>query len=326
MADPPRSGDATDGEILAGFAGRVRAADGAASGACPDPGLVAGLAEGRLLDFEADEVVAHVESCAACRTLVAELVRGGPAYGFPSARPRATRRRPALRWAVALAAAAGIVAAVTLFGAGHPRDTRETVLASARELAWARPDLFAGFVPLSSGRSAPPSPTRGALALLAPAGTVLDARPGFRWEEVPGVTRWTVTLKTAEGDPVWSAESGEPSLAFPASRAALAPGIRYIFEVHGTGPLGAEDAQRAFDVAGDGERRAFEESAREVERRVPQRVRRLVLAQVALHRGLYAVAQTEAERYVREAPGDAFGAETLAAVRRAIGEPAAGGR
>jgi hypothetical protein len=135
------------------------------------------------------------------------------------------------------------------------------------------------------------------------------------------VTTWTVTLKSAEGDALWTAETGEPSLEFPAARAALTPGTRYICEVRGAGPLGAEDAQRAFDVAGDGERRVFEEMAREIARLVPARVRPLVLARAALHRGLYAVAQTEAERFAREAPGDAFGKETLAAVRRAIGEP-----
>jgi hypothetical protein len=140
------------------------------------------------------------------------------------------------------------------------------------------------------------------------------------------VTNWTVTLKTAEGDALWTEETGQPSLPFPAPRKALAPGIRYICDVRGAGPLGAEEAQRAFDVAGEDERRAFAECEREVERHVPARVRHLVLAQVALHRGLYAIAQTEAERFARATPGDAFGTETLAAVRRAIGEPSAGGR
>ena len=324
MTDPSRT-EASDGELLAGFAARRRAADALAMGTCPDPGLVAGLAEGHLLEFEADDVIEHVGACPACRSLVADLVRGGPAYGFPSAHARRTRRPHTLRWVAALAAAAAIVAAVTVFGWGRARDPHETALASARELAEARPDLFRGFEPLKSGRSAPPSPTRGALALYAPAGTIFDPRPDFRWEAVPGVAPWTVTLKSAEGDALWSEETGRPSLGFPA-RAALTPGMRYIFEVRGTGPLGAEESQRAFDVAGDDERRAFEEAAREIERLVPMRVRPLVLAQFALHRGLYAVAQTEAERYVRATPSDALGAETLAAVRRAIGEPPPEGR
>jgi hypothetical protein len=325
MADIPPA-DRFDGDLFAGYAARTRAADGAASGACPDPGLVAGLAEGRLLEFEADAVVEHVGRCTVCRTLVAELVRRGPAYGFPPASARATRRSLAVGWAAALAAAAALVVAVTVFHAGQVRDTRETVLASAQELAEARPDLFDGFEPLASGRSAPPSPTRGELALFAPAGAVLDARPTFRWEAVPGVTRWTVTLKTDEGDALWSEESAAPSLAFPATRAALTPGTRYLCEVAGAGPLGPESVQRAFDVAGEDERSEFEDAAREIERRVPARVRSLVLAQVALHRGLYAVAQTEAERFARSAPDDEFGRQTLAAVRRATGEPQSEGR
>jgi hypothetical protein len=320
MSDSSHTGNAGDGELPAGFAARRHAGGIGAPGVCPDPGLVAGLAEGRLLEFEADAVAEHVGGCGACRSLVAELVRGGPVYGFPVPGARPARRGHLMRWLVGLASASGLVAAVTI-AAGRPRDTRETVLASARHLAAARPDLFGEFEPLTSGRSAPPSPTRGALALYAPAGTVLDTRPVFRWESVPGVTNWTVTLKTAEGDVVWTEETGQPSLPFPASRKTLAPGIRYICNVRGASPLGAEQAQRAFDVAGEVERRAFAECEHEVERLVPATLRHLVLAQVALHRGLYAVAQTEAERFARAAPGDAFGAETLAAVRRAIGEP-----
>ena len=325
MADTPHSGDFDDGDVLAGYAARRHSGGLGAPGVCPDPGLVAGLAEGRLVEFEAEAVAGHVATCGACRTLVAELVRGGPAYGFPAPGPRPAPSHPAIRWFVGLAAAAVIVAAVTIF-AGRPHDTRETVMASVRDLAAARPDLFAEFEPLTSGRSAPPSPTRGALALYAPAGTILDARPVFRWEAVPGVTNWTVTLKTAEGDELWTEEAAQPSLAFPVARKALAPGIRYICDVRGAGPLGAEEAQRVFDVAGENERREFEECEHEIERLVPARVRHLVLAQLALHRGLYAVAQTEAERFARAAPGDEFGAETLAAVHRAVGEAPPEGR
>src|SRR5262245_22005960 len=124
MADPAHTGDPGDGELLAGFAAWRQPVTRGAPGACPDPGLVAGLAEGRLMEFEAEDVSAHVAGCGACRTLVPDLVRGGPAYGFPAAGARPSRLGPGLRWFVALAAAAGIVAAVTIFAA-KPRDTRD---------------------------------------------------------------------------------------------------------------------------------------------------------------------------------------------------------
>jgi hypothetical protein len=315
VADRFPSDDPKDDALFAAYAARSHAA--APASPCPDPNELAALGEGRLVGSEADELSGHLVSCDACRRAVAGVAI---VERVPAPRPRSI-----LRLLAPLAAAAVFVAALVVF-LDRPRDSREVALAAAKELAAERPDLFAGFEPLKSGRAAPPSPQRGALALLAPAGVVLEARPSFQWEQVPGVARWTVTLFTAEGDPLWTAESAAPALAYPAAETALAPGARYLGEARGAGPLGPERARRAFDVASDDERRAFEESAREIERLVPAATRPLVLAQVALHRGLYADAEREAERFLRDAPDDAFGEETLAAARRAIGRPAQDGR
>jgi hypothetical protein len=322
MGEVGRSeGPVDDGRFAEYAAWSHAPAPGDPASPCPDANRLAGFAEGRLLEAEVEALSAHVATCDACRTLVADVARAWTP-GVCSAPARPARRRRA--WIAPFAAAAALLIAATVVLVAGPRDTREIALASARDLAAARPDLFAGFEPLRSGRSAAPAPMRGAPALFAPAGVVTETRPAFRWEPAPGVTRWTVTLRTSEGDRIWSAESDAPSLEFPARETDLAPGARYIWEASGVGPLGVERSRRAFDVASDDERRAFDEASREVERIVPERIRALVLAQFALHRGLYGVAETQAERYLRDAPADAFGAETLAAARRAVGRPTDG--
>lgn len=313
-------------ERLAEFLARTRSAPGPEVASCPDPGLLAGFAEGRLVAREQVGVEEHLARCDACRVAVLEFARdrADPSLAEPVAAGTAPAR--ILRtWRFAIPAAAAIlVAALVVHGltrASGPSGTEEALVASARDLAAARPDLFRDFRPLRRGEEFAPAlaPKRGALALHAPAGKVLDTKPGFRWETVPGVARWRVFLRTDDGELLWSAETSETSLAFPAERPELRAGTRYIWEASGEGPLGPEGSRRAFDVASTDERRAFEEAGREIDFRAPKALRPLLRAHLALRKGLYAAAADEAARSLRADPTDAVGRETLAAAERALG-------
>jgi hypothetical protein len=307
---------------LAEVAARTRPASSSAP--CPDAGLLAGLAEDRLVAAERDEIEAHLVACDACRAAVVEVVRDGAVAAAPVP-SRLAPIRGSWRFAVP-AAAAVLVAAVVVLASlrrSFTTDTDEALVASAADLAVARPDLFGAFRPLRPGEeiAAALSQKRGALALFAPAGKVLDARPAFRWEAVPGVASWRVSLFTADGEPLWSEESARATLSFPTGRAELAPGKRYIWEASGDGPFGPEGSRRAFDVATVEERRVFDDAGREIDARVPARFRALLRAQFLLRHDCYAAARAAADEYVRENPDDAAGRATLAAVERALGMP-----
>jgi hypothetical protein len=275
----------------------------------------------RLVAAERDQVEGHLAACDACRAAVVEAVRDGVDEA-PVRRASARIHRP---WRFALAAAAAVIVAALVvlpsLSRSVPADTQEALVASAADLAGARPDLFRDFHPLRPGEevAAALSQKRGALALFAPAGVVLDTRPAFRWEAVPGVANWRVSLLTADGELLWTTESAEPALAFPAGRADLAPGTRYIWEASGDGPLGPEGSRRAFDVASAEDRRVLDDAGREIDARAPQRLRGLLRANFALRRGCYAAAQTSAEEFVREHPQDVAGRAVLDAARRALG-------
>jgi hypothetical protein len=276
---------------------------------CPPPERLAGYVEGRLLDRERAAVEAHGADCAACRAALVGLL----------AEPAGKVLRPR-RWIpIAAAAAAVLLAALCLV----PRrgDTATGLEAAALDLAEARPDLFRGFRPVGPADPLPPSlaQRRGALAQFAPAGRILDPRPRFRWEGVPGVARWRVALLTDEGDPIWEADAEGADLAYPSGRPDLDPGRRYLWDVSGEGPLGPAGGRRAFDVASTEERDRFAEASREIDRLAPARLRPLLRAHLALRRGLYAAAEEEAAAFVAAEPADAAGRDALDAARRALG-------
>jgi hypothetical protein len=315
-------------------------------GACPDPILLAGFAEGRLLAVEREPLEVHLARCEDCRTGVAAFVLEGAAAAVPTEAP-APRRGSLLRrtawFAIPAAAAAVLLVALSLQGrrATGDRPLDDAVLvAAATDLAKARPEVFGEFRPLSREErlAMPLAPKRGgALGLRVPCGKVLEARPAFRWEPVPGVARWKVSLLTAAGKRVWTAESAEPSLAYPAAEAALEPGRRYLFEVSGEGPLGPERARRTFDVASVEESAAAVAAAREIADRAPRAAAPLLEAHWLLRAGLAAAAEAPARRAHAADPSSTPARETLHLVLETLGEfdeaeallgdaPAGGGR
>lgn len=298
------------------------------AGPCPPPERLAGYVEGRLLERERAAVEAHAALCAGCRADLRTLGADAAAAPAPGNAGRILQLR---RWLPIAAAAAAVLVAAVLFaprgGGPDGTDTAAALSAAAVELAEARPDLFRGFRPVGPEDPLPPSlaPRRGALALISPAGKVLDARPRFRWEAVPGVVRWKVTLLTDEGDAVWEAEASGTELAFPEGKPALSPATRYLWEVAGEGPLGPAVGRRAFDAGSDEERAAVGRAAAVIAERAPERIRPLLRAHFALRRGLYEVAEAEALAFAAAEPADPAGRAALDAARRALGRPGAAG-
>jgi hypothetical protein len=285
-----------------------------ATGGCPPAIVLARVAEGALRVEERDGVEGHLISCSACRGVVVALAKEG------ASAERVTRRH-----VLPLAIAASLlVAALGVWGAMRPAKapTEEALRESAAGLVAARPDLFAGFRPLDRAELlAAESPARrGAGGPVYPAETILETRPTFRWDRASGITRWSVTLRTSEGNALWSRDAGAvTTLAYPADAEPLVAGALYLGELTGHGPLGETSSRRAFRVAPTSDARAYSEASREIDARVPANLRALVRAHVAIRKGLLG----EAERALREAlasrAGDPLVRETAHHVLRRLG-------
>ena len=81
-----------------------------------------------------------------------------------------------------------------------------------------------------------PGPTRhGEVArgaILSPrAGAVLDPRPAFRWRAVAGADRYRVVLFRDDRQ-LWSRETRDTTLAYPADSPDLEPGAAWVWELH----------------------------------------------------------------------------------------------
>jgi CHAT domain-containing protein/tetratricopeptide (TPR) repeat protein len=125
----------------------VRAGSG-----CPDPGLVAARAEGRLTGEDAARIAEHLASCPECSEVLAETVRflreeEADRPPAPAAIPFARRR--VLQAAVALAVAAALVVAFRLVGrtgrAPSPGSLVAELAAAMGERRFVEPRLTGGF-------------------------------------------------------------------------------------------------------------------------------------------------------------------------------------
>lgn len=266
---------------------------------CPDPGLLAGYAEDRLLPRERATVEAHLVRCDDCRGVIVAM-------------PPVRKARVLQPWMALIPVAAALL--LFLLPATPAPGTEVALAAAAREF---------GFRPLDHAERLAPAllPKRGgALPLLRPAGRVLEVRPEIRWERVPGIGAWTVSLSTADGTPLWSETAAGDRLPFPAAREALRPGARYLVAVRGEGPLGTETARRVFAVAAEKERSDFEAGLKAIDARAPAALRPLLKAHLALRAGLSAEAEAPARAALAAAPADAVARETLDRVLEDLGE------
>jgi hypothetical protein len=215
---------------------------------CPDADLLAAFAEGSLPEEGQAAVESHLAACASCTSAADELASLG------ATAPRVARR-PTLRLlaiAAVLLVAAGVAFVVAREGDAPPADADALLVASARRMASARPDLFADLRPLlhAERTAAVPTQVRGGLVPGSPAGVVLDPRPTFRWTPVPGVDAYVVSVIAADGATVWSRRvAGPPADYSLGAGPSLVDGATYAWEVSAEGPAGPVSGRRGFRVA-----------------------------------------------------------------------------
>ncbi len=340
--DPARP----EGDPVVGFLVRRHAPGApAAAGPCPDENLLAAMSKGWLLPEEREAVIEHLPGCESCRSTLGAL-SGGEAPALPRAPSRGRVLRVpipswlARRWREARAHRTHIgirldfaAAALLLVVAGAlvgPRllapssripgslagDVEGRLVASAKELARAHPELFGDFAPLSHGERLAPLPAvrAGATSLVYPAGRILETRPTFRWAAGPGEAEREIVLRAAGGAVVYRLRARASPLEYPADAPALEPGGQYSWALSGAD-------ERAFAVATDEERAAFESAVAVVRSQAPAAIRDLLIAHLALRRGLLGEAEKAVLDYGEVAPTDPVGHETLALVLRRLGLP-----
>lgn len=299
----------------------------APSGACPDEDLLVGLAVGNLLKGERESLLGHVAACDVCCSLVVEAFEASAAS--PAVQERQVRReRPAgrrlwIQFLAPVAAAALLVLGILILLPGEGvRSTDEVLVAEARELAAAAPDLFTTFRPLSHNERidvrAPVA--RGGLTLLAPVRSVLEGRPTFRWEPVPGAETYAFRLRSQEdGSVLFETSTAEATLPWPEGREALAPGSAWIWSITVRDAFGQDEGLLAFEVADADARKAMASRFEAIDRHAEPRVALLLEAHVALRAGFLGEAERAARAYLAAHPGDDAGRETLFHVLTLLG-------
>ncbi len=310
------------------------------AGPCPDASVVAGLVEGALLDDEGERVAAHAALCPACREAIVVLAEAGegdvrsraprPAPA-PRARPRPRRLPPRRLVAIAALVLVGVGALALLAHAPTESDahagTDARLLAAARDLASADPGLFARFTPLTHDErtAARGVRERGGLVLLGPREVVLSDRPAFRWETVPGSTRYEVTVLGADDRPIWTRAATGTSLPYPDDEPALEAGTRHAWALSTQGVLGGRTESRAtFTVASPDQADAFARARRAITDRAPADLAALLCAHWALRHGLLDEAEQLANAALADDPDDDARVETLRAVLRRRGASTTG--
>lgn len=167
---------------------------------CLDELTIADFVDGHLTPEARAPVVAHLLTCARCRSVVRAT---GDLLADAALAPEAGRR--AHRWRVPL----GIAAAAALLLALWPRNGDER-----------------GSAP---GLREPPLTSTVAPSLIAPRAAVtrVDA---LVWSSVPRVERYRLRLYDGEGSVLWTAETADTSVALPDS-VVLSPGATYFWKV-----------------------------------------------------------------------------------------------
>ena len=258
---------------------------------CPDRNLLAGWAEGRLLEEEREIVEGHMADCAGCR---AAAVGAYP--------PAPSSPRIPLRRLVPAAAAAILLLAVGILWP-RPRPPvpglERRLAVAAADLARRDPERLDGFLPIPPDELRRRSdPVRGTgLRAATPVGRLLDGRPEFRWFGGAAGEPANVALELPGGTVAWTAEARGDRLPFPASAAPLVPGKTYTWSVTRRGPLGPEEDRRAFSVLEESERGSFSTALASIDGAAPPDLASLLKAHLALRRDLPA----EAERFARGA-------------------------
>jgi hypothetical protein len=164
---------------------------------CPDELTLADFVERRLNNDQRDSVVAHLLTCARCRSVLRATSREVANSVAPA--------RPSRRWAlpVGLAAAAALVLLLLPRGDSSPST-------GLRE-----PTLTSTIAPIP----------------IAPApGETVTAVNRLVWSGVPGAERYRVRLYDREGSTLWTGETTDTSVAL-ADSIRLEPRVPYFWRV-----------------------------------------------------------------------------------------------
>jgi len=167
---------------------------------CLDELVIADFVDGRLDAGARGRVVAHLLSCARCRSVVKATSR-------LAAETTVAEQTPARRWRrwsipLGLAAAAAVVLLLLPRGGGDSS---------------------------SPGLREPPDTSIHGPLLIAPRGPVAGV-DRLLWASVPGVERYRVRLYNDEGDVLWARETADTMLTLP-NALALSPGATYFWKV-----------------------------------------------------------------------------------------------
>lgn len=169
---------------------------------CLDELVVADLVEGRLSPESRAPVVAHLLTCARCRTVVKATSRVVAEEGTMTQAPA----RPWRRWSLPL----GLAAAAALVLLLVPRRVDDGSTPGLRE-----PTVTSTIAPV------PISPAPGASVARV---------DRLVWSGVPGAERYRLRLYDREGSTLWTAETADTSVALPDS-VTLTPRVPYFWRV-----------------------------------------------------------------------------------------------
>ncbi len=202
----------------------LRAADGAAAGACPDAELLAMYAERDLGGAEQAEVESHVHTCARCQAMVAALVRAMPE---PAAAAAAEAERTSgggfaawfagWRWLVPAASLTAVAVVAVWVGRGPADQAAESNRVANR--AAAEREVLARELAAPTGKAAAESQDRLTLSRVEPAAPAAPAAAALGFEARAG----REPAAKAEA-PARATEARPPApVATPAERAAETP-------------------------------------------------------------------------------------------------------
>lgn len=176
-----------------------------------------------------------------------------------------------------------------------------------------------GLVALSPMRS---GEERAPLILEPRRADVLADRPAFAWREVPGATRYTVTLAGDAGT-LWTREATGTRLEFPADQPPLARDADYLWTVDAFGERGRLHSETSlFHVVAPEVDAAVRADVASIERGFPSSdhpAAHFVRGQYEVGRGLYHDAALRFIRLSQLIPDSPAPHEALGNVYRAIG-------
>lgn len=288
---------------------------GAASSPCPDENELVGWAEQRLDARRAEAVEAHLADCDACREVAfvwRETVAAKDETTPAEEQTGALRFVPGgrlSRW-VPFAVAAAILIAIGVRIAGRethvPTSGDSRLVAAARDLSRAHPDLLAGFAPVSASEreAVLDDRPRAGISIVEPVGLLLDVPSKVSWTAPPDDTEVRLVVVDAQGETLGSVSSRGKSVEMP-GRARMEAGGRYVLEVTGDGALGSSTLRRSFAVATNDARATWGKAAAAIRAEAPPELAEVLVAHAAARRGLLVEAFRVAEARAAANPDDA---------------------